>query len=135
MVTFTGPTCDRCKRRNVTTFSVNPPEAYNTVMLNRWRTICPSCFDEEAERGRITYTSKIWRRRVGQSGQGLGMWARGGGDERGCTRMCCGVMLRALCRSSSGLIRLNLEARFGFCFRNFPFQLVALFFRQMTVRA
>lgn len=58
MVTFTGPTCDRCKRRDVTTFSVNPPEAYNTVILNRWRTICPSCFDEEAERGRITYTFK-----------------------------------------------------------------------------
>lgn len=55
MVSLRGPTCARCKRRNVVTFSVDPPTAYATVVLNRWRNICPSCFDEEAERGGIAY--------------------------------------------------------------------------------
>lgn len=49
MVTTGGPTCDRCKRRNPVVFDIDPPEAWRTVVLNRWRTLCPFCFDLDAE--------------------------------------------------------------------------------------
>jgi hypothetical protein len=49
------PTCDKCRRRNVVSFQVEPKDAWRTVVLNRWRTICPSCFDAEAERAGVRY--------------------------------------------------------------------------------
>lgn len=49
------PICDKCHRRNVVSFQVEPKEAWRTVVLNRWRTICPSCFDAEAERAGVRY--------------------------------------------------------------------------------
>lgn len=39
-------------------FSVEPEDAWKTVVLNRWRSICPSCFDAEAEKARVKYLFK-----------------------------------------------------------------------------
>ena len=48
--------CARCKRRNVVSYHV-PEEIKRLVLLNRWKTgVCPSCFDELAEQGRIRYS-------------------------------------------------------------------------------
>jgi len=49
------PICDKCRRRNVVSFHVDPSEAWRTVVLNRWKSICPSCFDAEAQRAGIRY--------------------------------------------------------------------------------
>lgn len=49
-------TCDKCKRRNPIAFRIDPKEAWDTVVLNRWRSLCPTCFDVEAELARIAYT-------------------------------------------------------------------------------
>jgi hypothetical protein len=47
--------CARCKRRNVVSYHV-PGEIWRLVLLGRWKTgVCPSCFDELAERGGIRY--------------------------------------------------------------------------------
>jgi hypothetical protein len=46
---------DRCRRRNPITFQVEPELALRVVVLNRWRNICPSCFDEEAQKARVSY--------------------------------------------------------------------------------
>src|SRR4029453_12883413 len=37
-------------RRNAVSFKVEPEETWRTVVLNRWKSICPSCFDAEAEK-------------------------------------------------------------------------------------
>jgi hypothetical protein len=48
--------CARCKRRNVVSYTV-PEETKRLVLLGRWKTgVCPSCFDELAEQGRIRYS-------------------------------------------------------------------------------
>jgi hypothetical protein len=48
--------CARCKRRNIVSYSV-PEEIRRLVLLGRWKTgVCPSCFDELAEQGRIGYS-------------------------------------------------------------------------------
>ena len=49
------PVCGKYRRRNVVTFNVEPEEAWRTVVLNRWRNVCPSCFDAEAERAGVRY--------------------------------------------------------------------------------
>lgn len=50
--------CQKCRRRNVIAFSVEPEEASRNVVLNRWRVIYPSCFDEEAEKvARYTFSN------------------------------------------------------------------------------
>jgi hypothetical protein len=36
-------------------FMVEPEEAWRTVVLNRWRKPCPSCFDTEAEKTSVRY--------------------------------------------------------------------------------
>ena len=55
MITTNIPHCQKCSRRNVVNFRVEPEEAFKTVVLNRWREICPSCFDQEAERAHVQY--------------------------------------------------------------------------------
>jgi hypothetical protein len=40
-----GEYCDKCKRRNPIAFRVEPEATWRTVVLNRWRKLCPSCFD------------------------------------------------------------------------------------------
>jgi glutaredoxin len=48
-------TCDRCKRVNPIDFQVEPEEAWRTVVLNRWKKLCPSCFDQLAEQAGVRY--------------------------------------------------------------------------------
>ena len=55
MISFHGNTCDRCKRNNPIDFQVVPEEAWRTVVLNRWKKLCPSCFDSEAEKAGVAY--------------------------------------------------------------------------------
>jgi hypothetical protein len=49
------PTCEKCGRRNLVIFQVEPKEAWRTVMRDRWKSICPSYFDAEAELKRVRY--------------------------------------------------------------------------------
>ena len=55
-VTSGGEYCDKCKRRNPIAFDVEPAEAWRTVVLNRWKKLCPSCFDVLAEQAGVAYT-------------------------------------------------------------------------------
>ena len=59
------PICDKCRRRNVVSFQVEPKDAWRTVVLNRWRTICPSCFDAEADAPACAIGSSAWARYPG----------------------------------------------------------------------
>jgi hypothetical protein len=54
MLTF-QEACSRCKRRNPITYQVSPGEAWDIVVSDRWRTLCPSCFDELAEMARVKF--------------------------------------------------------------------------------
>jgi len=49
------PLCEKCGRRNLVTYQVEPKEAWRAVVGNRWKSICPSCFDAEAELARVRY--------------------------------------------------------------------------------
>jgi hypothetical protein len=49
------PLCDKCGRRNLVIFQVEPKEACRTVVRDRWKSICPSCFDAEAELARVRF--------------------------------------------------------------------------------
>jgi hypothetical protein len=49
-------TCSKCQRRKVIAYHVEPEEAWKTVVLNRWRVLCASCFDGEAEKAKVRYT-------------------------------------------------------------------------------
>jgi hypothetical protein len=56
MVTLRSDICDKCKKPNPISFAVVPEEAWKTVVLNRWRKLCPSCFDTEAEKAGVRYS-------------------------------------------------------------------------------
>jgi hypothetical protein len=56
MVSFHADVCGRCKNRNPISFDVEPPEAWRTVVLNRWQHLCPSCFDLLAEQAGVRYS-------------------------------------------------------------------------------
>lgn len=56
MVTIHTNTCDKCKRANPIDYGVEPEEAWKLVVLNRWRKLCPLCFDAEAEKARVKYS-------------------------------------------------------------------------------
>ena len=56
MVTLHSHTCDRCKRITAVTFATEPDKAWRTVVLNRWKKLCPSCFDAEAEKAGVRYS-------------------------------------------------------------------------------
>jgi hypothetical protein len=49
-MTFHADACDKCRRRSPVNFMVEPDEAWRTVVFNRRRKLCPSCFDIEAEK-------------------------------------------------------------------------------------
>ncbi len=55
MVSTHSNTCDRCKRVNPIAFRVEPEGAWTTVVLNRWKKLCPSCFDMLAEQAGVAY--------------------------------------------------------------------------------
>src|SRR5262245_13257528 len=46
---MTTAICEKCGRRDLVSFQVEPRDAWQAVVRNRWKTICPSCFDAEAE--------------------------------------------------------------------------------------
>lgn len=50
--------CGKCGRPVVVSFQVEPETAWKTVVLNRWRTMCPSCFDIEAHKSKVRYSFK-----------------------------------------------------------------------------
>jgi hypothetical protein len=50
-----GEYCSKCKRGNPIAFHVEPEEAWKVVVLNRWRNLCPSCFDQLAEQTGVSY--------------------------------------------------------------------------------
>jgi hypothetical protein len=56
MVTSDPTACSKCGRRNPISYRVEPEEAWRTVVLNRWRIVCPSCFDAEAEKAGVLYS-------------------------------------------------------------------------------
>jgi hypothetical protein len=56
MVTLRTDTCDKCKNANPVSFTVTPEGAWKTVVLNRWRRLCPGCFDVEAEKAGVRYS-------------------------------------------------------------------------------
>ena len=58
MVTTHGDACSKCARRNPISYRVDPEEAWKVVVLNRWRILCPSCFDMEAEKAGVRYSFK-----------------------------------------------------------------------------
>jgi hypothetical protein len=64
MITTHSNTCDKCKRVNPISFDVDPPEAWRTVVLNRWKKICPSCFDLLAEQAGVAYSFRDLRGHV-----------------------------------------------------------------------
>jgi hypothetical protein len=47
--------CEKCGRRNLVTYRVGPKEAWGVVVRNRWKSVCPSCFDSEAEIAGVRY--------------------------------------------------------------------------------
>src|SRR5262245_60995993 len=47
------PNCDKGRWRNVVSFKVEPEKAWRTIVPNRWKSICPSCIDAEAERAGV----------------------------------------------------------------------------------
>ena len=55
MVMLRAETCDKCKNANPVTYRVVPEEAWTTVVLNRWRRLCPGCFERRGgqSRGRL----------------------------------------------------------------------------------
>jgi len=58
MVTFRADTCDKCKNASPVSFRLEPEEAWKLVVLNRWRRLCPGCFDVEAEKAGVRYSFK-----------------------------------------------------------------------------
>ena len=49
------PTCEKCGRRNLVISQIKLKEAWRALVGDRWKSICPSCFDAEAELTRVRY--------------------------------------------------------------------------------
>ena len=54
------------------TAGANPDKAWRLVVLNRWRNICPSCFDTEAEKAGVRYKFTDVEAMRGRTGQRRG---------------------------------------------------------------
>ena len=52
---MTMPLYEKCARRSLVTYQVEPKEAWRVVVRDRWKSICPSCFDAEAEPTPVRY--------------------------------------------------------------------------------
>jgi len=63
---MTKPTCEKCGRRNLATYQVEPKDAWQAIVRDRWKSICPSCFDTEAELTDVRYEF-IWYARPGRT--------------------------------------------------------------------
>ena len=60
MVTFRSDTCDKCKNASPISFRTEPEAAWKMVVLNRWRRLCPGCFDAEAGRRALQLRRPGW---------------------------------------------------------------------------
>jgi hypothetical protein len=74
MVTSRSDTCDKCKNASPVSYRVEPEAAWTTVVLNRWRRLCPGCFDVKAEKAGVGYSFKdldgmSWSDRPGAEGR------------------------------------------------------------------
>jgi hypothetical protein len=56
VVSFHSNVCDKCKRANPIDYRVEPEEAWKIVVLNRWRGLCPLCFDQLAGMARVKFS-------------------------------------------------------------------------------
>ena len=56
MVTLRSDTCDKCRNANPISCRVEPEAAWTTVVLDRWRRLCPGCFDVEAGKAGVRYS-------------------------------------------------------------------------------
>jgi len=56
VVTVHTNNCDKCKRANPIDYRIVPEEAWKIVVLNRWKKLCPLCFDQLAEMARVKYS-------------------------------------------------------------------------------
>ena len=63
------PLCEKCGRRNLVIYQVEPKEALRLVLANRWKSICPSCSDAEAEHAGVRYQFMGTRARSWSDGQ------------------------------------------------------------------
>lgn len=80
---WSGETCGRCQRRMNVTFHV-PEQVWRLVVVNRWRTLCPHCFDLEARQVPSALQLRRAGRRVmvGSTAHGLRERARQLREER-----------------------------------------------------
>jgi hypothetical protein len=53
MVTFPVRHCDRSKNANPIAYRIEPEDASRAAVFNRWRRLCPGCFDVEAEKAGV----------------------------------------------------------------------------------
>lgn len=98
-------------RRNVVSFTVVTEEAWRTVVLNRWRRICPSCFDQEADGVRYSFRP-TWRRSRGLIGRRCATRTSAGVDAsrvRQANRRC----LRGKCNGDNATLLPNLPTVHG----------------------
>jgi hypothetical protein len=58
MVAIRSDTCGKCRNANPVSYRVEPETAWRLVVLNRWRKLCPGCFDTEAEKAGVRYSFK-----------------------------------------------------------------------------
>lgn len=56
MVSSDPNACSKCARHNPISYRVEPEEAWKLVVLGRWRILCASCFDAEAEKLGVRYS-------------------------------------------------------------------------------
>jgi hypothetical protein len=69
MVTTHTDARSECAQRNPISYRVEPEEAWKVVVLNKWRVLCPSCFDAEAENAGVRYSFTELGGRAGRIGQ------------------------------------------------------------------
>jgi len=48
--------CDKCKNANPISYRFESESAWKTVVLNKWRQLCPGFFDVEAEKAGVRYS-------------------------------------------------------------------------------
>jgi hypothetical protein len=64
ILAMTTSLCEKCGRRNLIIFQVEPKDAWQKVVRNRWKSICPSCFDAEAELNGVRFQFLATRARA-----------------------------------------------------------------------
>jgi hypothetical protein len=47
--------CEKCGRRHLITYQVEPKETWRLMVQDLWRALCPSCFDGATELAGVRY--------------------------------------------------------------------------------